>query len=292
MRAIYALLVIVVLAAWPQPAAAQSPEPADTMDKGAEAASVPGVAASQHVASESVPSQASASQATVPEAKASEDTEPFKDPFAEKKAAEEEDAQIADPLYPWNKAMFHVNDKLYYWALKPVAQGYSKVIPEDFRIAISNFFENLKAPVRFVNNLLQLKFKPAGEELARFVVNSTIGVGGLGDPAKTELGLKRHDEDLGQTFGRYGIGPGFYLVWPLLGPSTLRDTVGFVGDRFLSPTAYITPTADALAISGLDIVNRTSFRIGDYEDIVEAAVDPYVSIRDGYLQHRKKEMAE
>jgi phospholipid-binding lipoprotein MlaA len=188
--------------------------------------------------------------------------------------------------------MYHVNDKLYFWALKPLAQGYSKIVPEDFRIAVSNFFDNVKAPVRFVNNLLQLKFREAAEELARFTVNSTIGVGGLGDPARTERGLKRHDEDLGQTFGRYGIGHGIYLVWPLLGPSSIRDTLGFVGDKFLTPTSYITPTGDSLAVSGVDIINRTSFRIGDYEGIIEAAVDPYVSIRDGYLQHRKKEVAQ
>ncbi len=312
MRVLYVFLVMTLLIASPWPVTAQSPEPAGAPNQAGQTTPAPEPVVPQAEVSEPAPSGAAGSEVAAsdsaapleerlasttsepaaPGAAAPEETETFKDPFAKEEGEEEEVVEIADPFYPWNKAMFHVNDKLYFWALKPVAQGYSKVVPEDFRIAISNFFENLKAPVRFVNNLLQLKFKAAGEELARFVVNSVIGVGGLGDPAKTELGLKRHDEDLGQTFGRYGVGHGFYIVWPLLGPSSARDTVGFVGDLFLTPTTYITPTADSLAVGGVNVVNRTSFRIGDYEDIIESAVDPYVSIRDGYIQHRNKEVAE
>ena len=211
-------------------------------------------------------------------------------------AEEEEGPQISDPLSPWNKAMYHVNDKFYFWILKPVTQGYSSVVPEDMRVSFSNFYENVSTPIRFVSNLLQLKFKSAGNELVRFVANSLFGVAGFGDFAKEKMDIKRHDEDLGQTFAHYGIGHGFYIVWPILGPSSLRDSVGFVGDRFLHPFGYVSPTDLSLGAStGLyahEEVNDTSFHIGEYEDLKKAAIDPYISIRDAYVQHRQKKAEE
>lgn len=205
---------------------------------------------------------------------------------------EEEPVRIADPLYPWNKAMYHFNDKLYFWLLKPVAQGYSSVFPEDVRLAVSNFFSNLTSPVRVVSSLLQLKMRPAGNELVRFVYNSTAGVCGLADVAKTDLDIRRRDEDLGQTLGSYGIGHGFYVVWPFLGPSSVRDTMGRVGDRFLDPVSYVNPAETAVGITAYDKINETSFHIGDYEDLKKSAVDPYISIRNAYVQHRKKKVEE
>lgn len=205
---------------------------------------------------------------------------------------EEESVEIADPLYVWNKGMYYFNDKFYFWLLKPVSQGYSAVVPEDMRISVSNFFYNLTTPIRFVSSLLQLKMISAGNELLRFVVNTTFGVAGLGDFGRDKMDIKRHDEDLGQTFGHYGIGHGFYVVWPILGPSSLRDTVGLVGDAFLNPTYYVTPVHDALAITATDEVNETSLHIGDYEDIIKAAIDPYISIRDAYAQNRQKKVKE
>jgi len=200
--------------------------------------------------------------------------------------------QIADPLYPWNNAMYHFNDKLYFWVMKPVAKRYSTVFPQDVRVAVGNFFYNLAAPIRFVNNLLQLKLKNAGSELLRFVYNSTAGVGGLADVARSDLRLARHDQDLGLTLGHYGIGTGFYIVWPFLGPSSLRDTVGFAGDSFLDPVFYVTPWYDAAAIAAYDRVNGTSLHIGDYEDLKESAIDPYVAIRNAYIQHRQSQIKE
>jgi phospholipid-binding lipoprotein MlaA len=205
---------------------------------------------------------------------------------------EEETPQIADPLYPWNKAMYHVNDKLYFWVMKPLARGYSAVFPEDIRLSVSNFFDNITTPIRFVSSLLQFRIKDAGNELVRFLYNSTAGVCGLADAAKTDLGIRKQDEDLGQTLGRYGIGHGLYLVWPLLGPSSLRDTAGRIGDRFLSPVHYINPTETSVGITAYDKVNETSFRLGDYEDLKKSAIDPYISIRDAYLQHRKKKVED
>jgi phospholipid-binding lipoprotein MlaA len=208
------------------------------------------------------------------------------EPSDQKEVAEEkEEAHIADPLAPWNKAMYHVNDKFYYWLLK------SAVFPEGMRVSFSNFYENVATPIRFVNNLLQLKIKSAGNELVRFVANTLFGVVGFGDFAKERMDIKRQDEDLGKTFAHYGIGHGFYIVWPVLGPSSLRDSIGFVGDRFLHPFGYLSPTDISFGASaGLyahEQVNGTSFHIGDYEDFTKAAVDPYVSMRDAYAQHRQ-----
>jgi len=209
-------------------------------------------------------------------------------PSGQKEVTEEkEEAYIADPLAPWNKAMYHVNDKFYYWLLKPVTQGYSAVVPEGMRFSFSNFYENVSTPIRFVNDLLQLKMKSAGNELVRFVANTLFGVVGFGDFAKEKMDIKRHDEDLGQTFAHYGIGHGFYIVWPILGPSSLRDTVGFVGDLFLHPVSYINPIETAFGIDAHEKVNGTSFHIGDYEDFTKAAIDPYISMRDAYAQHRQ-----
>jgi len=214
----------------------------------------------------------------------------------EEEEVEEEVVHIADPISPWNIAMFHFNDKFYFWVMKPVAQVYSHIIPEDFRVLFKNFYRNLMTPIRFVNCLLQLKFKHAGNELFRFAFNSTAGIGGLGDMAKDALGIKMHDEDTGQTFGHYGIGHGFYIIWPILGPSSLRDSVGLVGDYFLDPLFYFSPdpipTEAAIGMTAHDEVNNTSFRIGDYEAFKEAAIDPYVSMRDGYVQKRKKQVEE
>lgn len=212
---------------------------------------------------------------------------------SEEEPTEENDVvTIADPIKPWNTAMYHVNDKFYFWLLKPASQGYSAVVPEDIRLSVSNFFKNLTTPIRFVSSLLQLNIKKAGNELVRFVYNSTAGIGGLADVAKTDLDIKRHEEDLGQAIGHYGVGHGFYIVWPVLGPSSLRDTIGMVGDRFLDPVNYVNPFIDSLGISAYDRVNETSFYIGDYEDLKKSAIDPYVSIRDAYTQHRKKKVEE
>jgi len=214
------------------------------------------------------------------------------EPSDQKEVTEEkEEAYIADPLAPWNKAMYHVNDKFYYWLLKPAAQGYSAVFPEDMRVSFSNFYENVATPIRFVNDLLQLKIKSAGNELVRFVANTLFGVVGFGDFAKEKMDIKRQDEDLGKTLAHYGVGHGFYIVWPILGPSSLRDSIGFAGDQCLHPFGYVSPIDISFgAATGLyahEKVNNTSFHIGEYEDFTKAAVDPYVSMRDAYIQHRQ-----
>jgi phospholipid-binding lipoprotein MlaA len=205
---------------------------------------------------------------------------------------EEDDVRIADPLSLWNRGMFHFNDKFYFWVAKPIARGYSFIVPEPVRESVANFFVNIAAPVRVANNILQLKFKRAGSEVARFGVNTTLGIAGLFDVAGDQLGVEMHEEDLGQTLGHYGLGHGIYIVWPVLGPSSLRDTVGFVGDWFLDPITYVEPTRDRLAIRAYDSVNDVSLRIGDYEALKEAAIEPYIAFRNAYIQFRKKKVEE
>ena len=201
---------------------------------------------------------------------------------------EEEGTRVADPLIIWNRAVFHFNDKFYFWILKPIANGYKAVVPSVARIGVKNFFKNLFTPIRFVNCILQGKRHAAEAEFVRFLCNSTVGVLGFGDPAKKYYPtLKSPEEDLGQTLGVYGMGNGIYIVWPFLGPSTLRDSVGLIGDHFLNPASYVNPTESSLAITGVKTVNTTSFRIGDYESFKESAIKPYEAFRDAYIQLRK-----
>ncbi len=199
---------------------------------------------------------------------------------------------IPDPIEPWNKAMYQFNDKLYFWVLKPVAQGYSFLIPEPGRVAVYHIYDNIEAPIRIINNFLQLKIKQSGIELGRFLINTTMGIAGIWDPAKDCYGLKPYPEDLGQTLGYYGLGNGFYIVWPFLGPSSVRDTFGYGGDLFLNPVNYIKPVYVPYAIEAHGTVNKTSLHIGDYEALKQAALDPYVALRDAYTQNRNKEVNE
>ena len=158
--------------------------------------------------------------------------------FLDQEVEESPIVTVADPLEPFNRAMFHFNDKLYFWLLKPTARGYNWVFPEGFRVSVRNFFLNLLFPVRFVSCILQANVRCAGIELSRFMVNSTLGVAGLWDPAKG-LNLPMQDEDIGQTFGVWRVGKGFYINAPILGPYTLRSFVGWIADGFLDPVCQL-----------------------------------------------------
>lgn len=203
----------------------------------------------------------------------------------------EERVEIADPLEPINRAVHQFNDKLYFWALKPVAQGYKAVVPEPARLSVKNFFSNLGFPARFLSCLLQADFSGAATEAGRFTINTVWGIGGLLDPSSgKELDLQKQDTDLGQTLGFYGVGQGFYIVWPVLGPSSPRDSVSIAGDYFLYPVSYISPWYAWLGVRTYEEVNATSLRIGDYEALKDAAIDPYVAFRDAYAQYRFKKV--
>ncbi|MGB5217676.1 MAG: VacJ family lipoprotein [Smithella sp.] len=203
----------------------------------------------------------------------------------------EEKVDIADPLEPVNRVMHGFNDKLYFWALKPVAQGYKAVLPEPARLSVKNFFSNLAFPGRFLSCLLQADFSGAATEAGRFAINTLWGIGGLLDPSSgKELNLQKQDTDLGQTLGVWGVGQGFYIVWPVFGPSSPRDTATLVGDYFLYPVAYINPWYASVGVRTYEEVNATSLRIGDYEALKDAAIDPYVAFRDAYAQYRFKKI--
>jgi len=204
--------------------------------------------------------------------------------------AEEGVADVSDPLQPWNKAMFHFNDKLYFWVLKPVATGYKFVMPTLARKGVRNFFHNLQTPPRLINALLQAKGKGAWSEFSRLIINSTVGIVGFWDPAEKFLDLKPCEEDLGQTLGFWGLGNGFYVVWPFFGSSTLRDTCGSIGDSFLDPMTYIEPTEAAIGTRGLYVINETSLTLGDYESFKKDYYSPYEAFRNSYILHRKEKV--
>ncbi len=206
--------------------------------------------------------------------------------------SEEQFETIADPLEPVNRAFFTFNDKVYFWVFKPVASGYKAVAPEVVRVSVRNFFSNVTTPVRLVNCLLQADMKCAGTETARFLLNTTIGFAGFFDSAKTGFNLEKQDRDFGQTLGIWGVGPAFYIDWPILGPSSLRDTFGYMGDLLLDPRTYIPSRYFYLDVGAwvLDKVNETSLTIGEYEDLKKAALDPYIALREAYHQYRQSKI--
>jgi phospholipid-binding lipoprotein MlaA len=199
-------------------------------------------------------------------------------------AAEEE---IADPLEPWNRVVFVFNDKLYYWVFKPVSKGYSIVLPKDVRGCLGNFFSNLTSPVVLINTLLQGRLEDAGTVLTRFGINTVIGVFGLGDPAAREFHLRPPSADFGQTLGRYGMGGGVYLYWPLFGPSNIRDSIGLIADTVSHPANYSgLNSAERAGYSGTSYVNRLSLNPDEYEEMKKYSLDPYVAVRQAYHEYR------
>jgi len=197
---------------------------------------------------------------------------------------------IADPLEPVNRAFFVFNDKLYFWFYKPVASAYIVVAPEPVRLGIKNFFSNVFFPIRFVNSILQAKFKGAGNEMGRFLINSTIGLAGFIDVADKKFGIKESDEDFGQTLAFYGVGQGFYIDWPFLGPSSTVDSVGLAGDIVVDPAFYFLNLKESVEEKSFKTFNNASLSLDDYENLKKSALDPYVAIRDAYIQYRQNKV--
>ncbi|MDZ7830838.1 MAG: VacJ family lipoprotein [Desulfobacterales bacterium] len=204
----------------------------------------------------------------------------------------EDEPGVFDPLIGYNRIMTRVNDRLYFWVLKPSARAYGAVMPKFARQCIRRFFDNLGFPVRFANNLLQLKLAAAGIETARFSVNSTLGIAGFMDPAKEGFNLTPKEEDFGQTLGHYGLSGGFHLVLPLLGPSNFRDTLGAVPDDYLDPVYYVPDIYISAGAPVFRIVNQTSLSLGQYESFSKDAMDMYILFRNAYEQNRKREVEE
>ena len=226
------------------------------------------------------------------EAEAEEEDDEY-DEYDDEYADEEDVELIPDPLIGVNTGLYHFNDKMYFWLLKPVARGYKFIIPMEFRSVIVNVFYNIRFPVRFINCLLQGKGRKAGAEFGRFFINSTVGILGLGNVAAHWPVFQTSKEDLGQTFAVWGIGNGAYLTLPFLGPSSLRDGLGRVGDTFLDPFwCLVDDFWTSVGIRAGEAVNETSLRIGQYEALKEAALDPYVMLRNAYVQNRNKLIAE
>ncbi len=201
---------------------------------------------------------------------------------------EEAIPEIAAPLEPLNRLVFRINDRVYFYALKPAARAL-RTIPEPARVSVENFFYNLSTPIRFTSALLQGKIVDAGNEFGRFMINSTFGIGGLFDFAATHADLHRKDEDFGQVLGHYGVGHGFYLVLPVLGPSSLRDAFGLAVDYELDATNGILGLEtyrEALIQRTVENINTLSLDKDTYEAVVAEALDPYLFSRDAYVQLR------
>ncbi len=198
-----------------------------------------------------------------------------------------------DPRDPWermNRTTFKVNTALDHAIARPVARTYEKVTPRLVRTGVSNFMDNLFYPVTIINDLLQAKFKPFAEDTGRFVLNTLVGVGGLFDPA-TQAGLPKNEEDLGQTFGHWGAGPGPYFVIPILGPSDVRDGIGRFADIWLSPPHYIDNSYVSYSLWGVGILDAR-YRLLPQDKLLDEAYDPYTLLKNAYLQRRQFQVTD
>jgi len=203
------------------------------------------------------------------------------------------DVEEYDPWEKFNEKMFTFNYNMDKYLLKPAAKGYNVVVPDMFQTMIDNAFTNLKMPMRFVNKVLQWKLLDASKEMGRFVINSTLGVGGLFDIARQEMGLEQQKADFGQTLGVWGSGPGPYLVLPLLPPLTVRDGIGYGVDGAMQPLNYFIPFwPDQFAMTAGSTINNRSLNLDLFQGIEESTVDLYSSVRNGYLQRRNRMIKE
>ena len=189
-----------------------------------------------------------------------------------------------DPLIGFNKAMFKFNDVAYRYALIPFSEGYIAVVPSPVRGSITNFFANIKMPISFVNNLLQGKPEDSARNIARFGINSTLGILGIFDPAQDWFDLTPAQSNLNTTLSSWGAGYGFYLVLPILGPSDLRNTLARFGDQALNPVNYLPEEQDRIILQGVDNINAFAPQAQRYLDLKAEAEDPYIFFRNMYLQ--------
>lgn len=197
--------------------------------------------------------------------------------------------EMKDPIEPVNRFIFGFNDVLDRFLIEPVAKGYKAVLPTFVRDSVQSFMRNLQSPLIIANNLLQGDVGDAGIALARFAINTTVGVGGLVDVAKTQ-GLNYEDEDFGQTLAKWGVGDGFYLVLPLIGPSSLRDTAGLAVDSYADPVRIVADNTDHewiyFARVGLEGIDTRSRMIDAIDDLRRNSLDYYAAVRSAYAQRR------
>lgn len=194
--------------------------------------------------------------------------------------------QKLDPWENWNRKVFAFNEGLDTYVLKPAATAYANVVPQPVRRGVDNFFANAADAWSAVNNILQGKGQAAFEDVVRVTTNSFFGIGGIFDVA-SEIGIERHKEDFGQTLGRWGFGAGAYVVWPLLGPSTVRDSIALPLDRAASPALLINDGRTQVGLTVLQIVNARANLLGAGQVLDDIALDKYTFLRDAYLQRRR-----
>jgi phospholipid-binding lipoprotein MlaA len=198
-----------------------------------------------------------------------------------------------DPHDPWermNRATYRFNDALDRGLVKPIAKGYKKAVPRAIRTGLANVLDNAGYSTTIVNDLLQAKIKAFGSDVGRLVLNTTVGIGGLLDPASA-AGLAKNDEDFGQTLGRWGVHAGPYVVLPVLGPSTLRDTVGLYPDWKTDLKNLPDDLWVRLSLDGLTLLGRRAEFLGT-DEVLSNSYDPYAFMRNAYLQHREYEVKD
>jgi phospholipid-binding lipoprotein MlaA len=195
-------------------------------------------------------------------------------------------AASTDPIEGFNRAVFTVNDKLDRAVFKPIAQGYEKVLPDVVRSCVTNIFGNIADVPASLNNMLQGKFRDGASDICRVGVNTVVGVGGCFDIA-SKWGFEKHNEDFGQTLGVWGVPSGPYLVLPLFGPSTFRDAPALIVDAYTDPTHYISFVAPRNILYGVRLVDKRAQALDTTNFIDNAALDPYVFVRDAFLARRR-----
>ena len=198
-------------------------------------------------------------------------------------------ATVNDPIEGFNRSMFGFNEKVDENVLKPVATGYKNVVPSPARTGITNFYNNFEDAWSAVNSLLQWKFERAASNTMRVMVNTTLGFGGVLDWGSA-MSLKRYNEDLGQTLGYWGVGEGAYVVWPLLGPSTARDSVALPVDMAASPSLVINSTPVSIGVTALNVVNTRANLLDSTALLDDIVLDKYIFVRDGFLQRRRSQV--
>ena len=195
-------------------------------------------------------------------------------------------AQVYDPLESVNRVIFSINDAVDRAVVRPVAEGYVKVVPRLVRTGVSNVFGNISDMFSAINNALQGKREPLGNDLGRVLVNTTFGLGGIFDIA-SEAGIEKYNEDFGQTLGYWGLGPGPYLVLPILGPSNVRDTTGLVVHSYLDPISDVSPDRAKYGLWGLRAIDTRAGFLGTEDLVSGAALDKYTFTRSAYSQRRR-----
>lgn len=192
-----------------------------------------------------------------------------------------------DPFERYNRAMFAVNEAVDKALFKPVAQVYQATLPDPVIASVGNFFSNLNDVVVLVNDVLQFEFHQAAKDSSRLVFNTTFGVLGLFDVA-SRMDLPKNRADFGQTLGRWGFSEGYFIVLPLLGPSTVRDAVGLTGNFFVNPVTWATDSEGVMwSLWGLDLINRRAGLLQIERAFADAQIDPYSFQRSAYLQQRR-----